>query len=105
MPLVKQLQMPSTCIVCIVFTWIISVGEYLLSPEDDKREYLVVYIYFFKFSFRPFQDYFISYETSQSVGGRKRENPGKEHLAHPQAVFFFFIKTYVGRRFLRPSVT
>ena len=34
---------------------------------------------------RPFQDYFSSYETGQSVGGRKRENPEKNHLAHPQA--------------------
>ena len=33
---------------------------------------------------RPFQDYFSSYETGQSVGGRKRENPEKNHLAHPQ---------------------
>ena len=29
---------------------------------------------------RPFQDYFSSYQT-----GRKRENPEKNHLAHPQA--------------------
>ena len=34
---------------------------------------------------RPFQDYFSSYETGQSVGGRNRENPEKNHLAHPQA--------------------
>ena len=34
---------------------------------------------------RPFQDYFSSYETGQSVGGRKRENPEKNHLGHPQA--------------------
>ena len=34
-----------------------------------------------------FQDYFNSYETGQSVGGRKREKPEKNHLAHPQAEF------------------
>ena len=34
---------------------------------------------------RPFQDYFSSYETGQSVDGRKREDPEKNHLAHPQA--------------------
>ena len=34
---------------------------------------------------RPFQDYFSLYETDQSVGGRKREDPEKNHLAHPQA--------------------
>ena len=33
----------------------------------------------------PFQDYFSSYETGQSVGVRKRENSEKKHLAHPQA--------------------
>ena len=32
-----------------------------------------------------FQDYFSSYETGQSVGGQKRENPEKNHLAHLQA--------------------
>ena len=40
---------------------------------------------FFNSVLRPFQDYFISYETGQSVGGRKRENPDKKHLTHPQA--------------------
>ena len=34
---------------------------------------------------RPFGDYFSSYESGQSVGGRKREIPEKKHLAHPQA--------------------
>ena len=35
---------------------------------------------------RPFQDYFCIYETGQSGEvGRKRENPEKNHLAHPQA--------------------
>ena len=38
---------------------------------------------FFNSVLSPFQDYFSSYETGQSVGGRKRENP--ENLAHPQA--------------------
>ena len=43
-------------------------------------------IYFFLNSvLRPFHDYFSSYETGQSVGGRKRENSEKKHLAHPQA--------------------
>ena len=40
---------------------------------------------FFNSVLRPFQDYFSSYETDQSVGGSKRENPEKNHLAHPQA--------------------
>ena len=37
------------------------------------------------FNSGPFQDYFSSYETGQSVGEQKRENPEKKHLAHPQA--------------------
>ena len=41
--------------------------------------------FFFNSVLRPFQEYFSSYETDQSVGGRKREDPEKNHLAHPQA--------------------
>ena len=40
---------------------------------------------FFYSVLRTFQDYFSSYVTGQSAGGRKRENPEKNHLAHPQA--------------------
>ena len=42
-------------------------------------------IFFFNSVLRPFQDYFSSYETGQSVGGLKQENPKKNHLTHPQA--------------------
>ena len=38
---------------------------------------------------RPFKDYFSSYETGQSEGGRKPENLEKNHLAHPQAELGF----------------
>ena len=41
--------------------------------------------FFFNSVLHPFQDYFSSYETDLSVGGRKREDPEKNHLAHPQA--------------------
>ena len=44
-----------------------------------------MHYYFFYSVLRPFQDYFSSYETGQSVGGRERENPEKKHLVHPQA--------------------
>ena len=44
------------------------------------------FFFFFKFSLRPFQDYFSSYETGQSVGGRKREyserNGARTHTRH-----------------------
>ena len=43
------------------------------------------FFFFFHSVLRPFQDYFSSYETGQSVGGRKRDNPEKKHVAHPQA--------------------
>ena len=46
--------------------------------------------HFFIFSFTSFQDYFSSHETDQSFGGRKRENPEKKHLAHPQAKLCLF---------------
>ena len=42
-------------------------------------------IFFFIQFYVPFKIYFSSYETGQSVGGRKRENLEKNHLAHPQA--------------------
>ena len=41
-----------------------------------------MYFFFFNSVLRPFQDYFNSYETGQSVGGRKREDPEKNHLVH-----------------------
>ena len=46
-------------------------------------EHIVIFFFFFFFFnsvLRPFQDYFSSYETGQSVGGRKRENPEKNYL-------------------------
>ena len=49
--------------------------------EEEKR----IFFFFFNSVLHPFQDYFSSYETGQSVGGRKWENPEKNHLAHPQA--------------------
>ena len=55
------------------------------------EHYSLINLFFFIFLFiffnsvlRPFKDYFSSYETGQSVGGRKRENPVKNRLAHPQ---------------------
>ena len=44
-----------------------------------------LFIFFLHTVLRPFQDYFSSYETGQSVGGQKLENPEKINLAHPQA--------------------
>ena len=43
----------------------------------------LILFYFYYSVLRPSQDYFNSYETA--VGGRKRENPKKNHPAHPQA--------------------
>ena len=51
---------------------------------NSYLKYSILFI-FFNSVLRPFQDYFSSYETGQSVGGRKREDPEKNHLAHPQA--------------------
>ena len=38
---------------------------------------------------RPFQDYYSSYETDQSLGEQKREDPDKNHLAHPKKELSF----------------
>ena len=56
------------------------------APESCTiiRESLRMDKYFFNSVLRPFQDYFSSYETGQSVGGRKREIPEEKHLTHPQ---------------------
>ena len=37
--------------------------------------------FYFDSALRPFQDHFRSYKTSQSVGGRKRENHEKLELS------------------------
>ena len=56
-----------------------------------KLQYgFILFIYFFIYFYfnsvlRPFQENFSSYETGESVGGRKRENPENNHLEHPQA--------------------
>ena len=39
--------------------------------------------FFFNSVLRPFQDYFSSYETGQSVGGEKRENPREKPPSTP----------------------
>ena len=51
-------------------------------PENSFLMIIIIIFFFFDSVKRPFQDYFSSYETGQSV---KRENPEKNHLAHPQA--------------------
>ena len=62
------------------------------APQFSEEKYVFFFCFFFFFFFfflnsvlHPFQDYFSSYGTGQSVGERKRENPEKNHLAHPQA--------------------
>ena len=55
-------------------------------PKNQRYAWCKKLFFFFLNSFLcPFQDYFSSYETGQSVGGRKREDAEKNHLAHPQA--------------------
>ena len=49
-----------------------------------------VFSFFFSFFnsvLRPFQVYFISYETGQSVGGVKTGDPQENQLAHPCSIF------------------
>ena len=60
-------------------------NEKTCSTAPSFYMHFINFFFFFNSVLRPFQDYFSSYETGQSVGGRKRENPEKKHLAHPQA--------------------
>ena len=50
-------------------------------PSED----VVIFFFFFGFSFTSLSSFFTHIETNQSVGGAKTEYPGKNHLTHPQA--------------------
>ena len=54
------------------------------APESCTiiRKSLRMVKYFFNSVLRPFQDFFSSYETGQSVGGRKRMIPEKKNTWH-----------------------
>ena len=52
---------------------------------NNKMQTSLQVFFFLNSVLRPFQDYFSSRETGQSVGRRKRENPEENHLTHPQA--------------------
>ena len=43
----------------------------------------IIFFFFFDSVLRPFQDYFSSYETAQSVGGLKLENPREKPPGTP----------------------
>ena len=58
------------------------------------------FFFFFNSVLHPFQDYFSTYETGQSVGERKWENTEKNHLAHPQAELGL---SHVARAQLEPT--
>ena len=66
-------------IICSVKFYDVRLLLALVVTHHEKR------FFFVYFNLHPFQDYFSSYETGQSVGGRKQENPEKYHLAHLQA--------------------
>ena len=62
------------------FTKFLSILNHKVTKSAFKS-----FIFFLKFSFMSLPRLFSSNETGQSVGGRKRESPEKNHLAHPQA--------------------
>ena len=64
-----------------------------LSLQMDK--------YFLNSVLRPFQDYFSSYETGQSVGGRKREIPEKKTPGTPASRSW--LVSYVASTGLEPT--
>ena len=55
--------------------------------SHESSTFVHVIFFFFNAVLHPFQDYFSSYETGQSVGGAKIGEHGEKHLAHPQAEF------------------
>ena len=59
----------------------------VLQPPPESytiiRESLQMDKYIFNSVLRPFQDYFSSYETGQSVGGQKREIPEEKTPGTP----------------------
>ena len=85
-----QLGLCQTCLETVWFSHDAQFSHDAFHLEFAKKYYNHSHSFFF-FSFffysvlRPFEDYFSSYETGQSVGGKKRENPEKNRLAHPQA--------------------
>ena len=57
--------------------------------------------FFFNSVLRPFQDYFSSYETGQSVGGAKTGAPREKTLGTP-AIRTWFV-SHVARAGLEPT--
>ena len=57
----------------------------LMFKITEAKIFYFLFLFFLNSVLAPFQNYFSSYETGQSVVGRKRENPEKNHLARPQA--------------------
>ena len=87
-PIVKDFSVISKRKLCIL-----SLNQYRVSDEIlclDPASMLCllplilvyffffIFFYFFSFSLCPFQDYFSSYETGQSVGGAKTGGPGEK---------------------------
>ena len=62
------------CIILCVF-FVIQQLSFFFKPNKGPLQFFCVF--FIQFNGTPFQDYFTHIETSQSVGGVKREYPGK----------------------------
>ena len=62
------------------------------------------YVFFFLNSvLRPFQDYFSSYETGQSVGGAKTGEPREKTPGTPASRTWPWLVSYVARAGLEPT--
>ena len=57
------------------------VDNYFLSHES--LSFFFLFFFFYDSVLRPFQDYFSSYETGQSVGGAKTEEPREKPPGTP----------------------
>ena len=80
-----------------------NINQHAQSLKNARSLKFQIYFIFFYYSvLRPFQDYFSSYETGQSVGGQKQENPEKNHLTHPQAELWHV--SHMARAGLEPTL-
>ena len=72
-------------------------------PEQDKLLGLWAFFFFSNMVLRPFQDYFISYETGQSVGGAKTGNTREKPPDTPANRTWLVSHSHVARAGLKPT--
>ena len=70
-------------------------------PDSEKKIFFFFFFFFFNSVLRPFQDYFSSYETGQSVGGAKTGEPREKTPGTPASRTW--LVSHVARAGLEPT--